>query len=203
VKVLGSVAAVIAAIQEDAAAELEAIERRTKAALDRVMTEDTDRVELPDRELRLSLARQEGRARAAHETWEDTCSRLAGREAWINKVVTLGRQRLAESTVSVEDRRAALTTLVREALDRLPGPSVEIVVSAADITMLNAGWAASVGTAAQREVRVVAGSIDGGCIVRASDGRASFDNTYVGRERRLEALWRAALVELYDRVGLA
>jgi vacuolar-type H+-ATPase subunit E/Vma4 len=49
-------------------------------------------------------------------------------------------------------------------------------------------------------VRVVTGPVPGGCIVRTSSGRASFDNTIAARAQRFQTAWRSALAEIYEQV---
>ena len=70
-KPLGSVAAVVAAIREDASAEAEALDCQAQAEIDRIRTsEASDVVTIPDRERKLAAARQHARVRLAHEDWE-------------------------------------------------------------------------------------------------------------------------------------
>jgi vacuolar-type H+-ATPase subunit E/Vma4 len=97
-----------------------------------------------------------------------------------------------------------LAGYAREAIIRLPGRVVEVVVSASDVALLGPEWCAAVAADAGRDdVRVVSGRVDGGCIVRTPDGRASFDNTYSGRARRFQASWRSALADIYERAVAA
>jgi vacuolar-type H+-ATPase subunit E/Vma4 len=199
-KPLGSVAAVIAAIREDAVAEAETIEGGAQAAIERIRSSDaTDVVTFPERERRLAAARQQAQARLAQEDWEDTRAAVAEREAWLARAVALGRQQLAEFA-DVQTRCGRLAILAREGLARLPGSPCEIVVSEADVPLLGPEWRRAVAEATGRDdVRVMAGPLEGGCLLRTSDGRASFDNSYAGRDRRLQARWRSALAALYER----
>jgi vacuolar-type H+-ATPase subunit E/Vma4 len=199
-KPLGSVAAVVAAIREDASAEAEALDRQAQAEIDRIrMSEASDIVTIPDRERKLVAARQHARVRLAHEDWEDTREAVADRERWLARAVEIGEQQLAGPDDPLV-RRERLTALAHEALARLPGGTCEIVVSGADLTLLNPEWCRAVATGAGRdEIRAVEGPVDGGCVVRTLDGRASFDNTFAARGRRFQATWRAALAELYEQ----
>jgi vacuolar-type H+-ATPase subunit E/Vma4 len=204
-KPLGSIAAVIAAVREDAAAEAEALSARASAEIARIRGLDAaDVVVLPDREIRLAAARQRTQARLSHEDWEDTREAVADREEWLVRAIALGSERLA-APEDPQTRRERLAALAREGLARLPGKTCEIVVDETDATLLGPEWCLEVAAAAGREgLRVVAGPVGGGCILRTADGRASFDNTYEARARRLQAVWRAALARLYeDAVSMA
>jgi vacuolar-type H+-ATPase subunit E/Vma4 len=198
-KPLGSVAAVVAAIREDAEAEVETLDRHAQTEIARLGADHVSlAVSLPDAELRLATARQRARARLAQEDWEDTSEMLAERERWMARAVELGRRQLADrgDPRALRDR---MTTLAREALVRLPEGALEVVVSEADAACLGRDWLSGLVTPAHPEkVRVVAGPVDGGCIVRTVDGRASFDNTYAARARRFETAWRSALAAIYE-----
>jgi vacuolar-type H+-ATPase subunit E/Vma4 len=197
---LGSVAAVIAAIREDAAADVEAIERRTEAEIARGAAEEaTDVVVLPERESRLSAARERARARLAQEDWQDSREALAEREQWIARAHALGQQCLTEPDPP-DGRAEMLARFTREGLDRLPAGPVEVLVSAADAALLGPDWCRAIAAGSLREeLRVVISTIEGGCVIRTADGRASYDNTCTARARRFEATWRAALGELYEQ----
>ena len=90
-----------------------------------------------------------------------------------------------------------LAALAREALERLRGDAVEVLVAPSDAGMLDAAWAREL--APDRVVRVVArpGLLPGGCIVQREGGKVAFDNTREARARRFEAAWRTALGALY------
>jgi vacuolar-type H+-ATPase subunit E/Vma4 len=197
---LGSVAAVIAAIREDASAEAEALERRAEAEVVRVRTLAAgDVVTIPDIERRLTAARQASQSRLAQEDWEDRCEAVADRERWIARAVELGRLQLIASG-DAQARRERLAVLAHEAMSRLPAGVCELVVSEADLAWLGPDWCRAVANGAGRdEVRVAAGSHEGGCIARTLDGRASFDNSYAARAGRFQAVWRSALGEVYER----
>jgi vacuolar-type H+-ATPase subunit E/Vma4 len=199
-KPLGSVAAVIAAIREDASAEAEALDRQAQTEVERLRAlEVGDVVTIPDRERRLTAARQESQTRLAQEDWEDTREAVADRERWMARAVELGRHQLADPG-DVQGRRDRLAVLAREALSRLPGRVCEIAVPEADVALLGPEWRRAVADAADRDdVRVTAGSHEGGCIARTPDGRASFDNSYAARAQRFQAAWRSALAEVYEQ----
>jgi vacuolar-type H+-ATPase subunit E/Vma4 len=199
-KPLGSVAAVIAAIREDAAAEAEAVAARATEDVARIRAlQASDAVTIADRESRLAAARRDAQTRLAQEDWEDRRDAVALREEWLERALDLGRRLLAKPDDDAA-RRARLTALAAEGLARLPGRSCEVVVCEADAALLGPDWCRGLAAAAGRdEVRVASGPIDGGCILRTPDGRASFDNTYGTRARRFQPAWRAALAELYEQ----
>ena len=164
---IGSVAAVIAAIGEDAAAEVERIEQ---------LPLDVGAPPEPPRrdEERVNAIRRENAERIARQEWEGARAAIEQREAWIRRVV----------------EHAALSAdpmpLVLEALRYVPGEECEIALNPGDrIDVSRLG----------RRVRVVEGPIAGGCIVTAGD--TSFDNSYEARARRLESEWRNALSGMY------
>jgi vacuolar-type H+-ATPase subunit E/Vma4 len=203
-KALGSIAAVIAAVREDASAEAEALEHQAQEDVERIRGEGKrEVVTIPDHDARLAAARHDAQSRLGQEDWEDTREAVADREQWIARAVELGEQRLAEP-VEPQVRRDLLAGYAREAIVRLPGRVFEVVVSASDVALLGPEWCAAVAADAGRDdVRVVSGQVDGGCIVRTPDGRASFDNTYSGRARRFQASWRSALADIYERATAA
>ena len=227
-KPLGSVQAVVAAIREDAAAEVEMLGQTTQAELDRIRAEEArDVVTIPESASRLAAARQRARARLAEEDWQDAREAFAEREQWIARAVAKGERQLAEAEAS-DRRRETLAVFVREALERLPrgvptaaagpqarhprlgGPAAlatpsgacEIVVSAADAAVLDLAWSQRLAALTGRaDLRVIPGPVDNGCVVRTLDGRASFDNSYAARARRFESAWRAALAEVYEQAA--
>ena len=199
-KSLGSIAAVVAAIREDGAAEAEAVDRRAHADIDQIRAlEARDVVTIPDRESRLAAARQLAQARITHEDWEDTRQAVAAREEWLARAVQLGEALLARPA---DDRtcRERLATLADEGLTRLAGRPCEVVVPARLVEILDPAWQRGVAEAAGLvDLKVVDGPCDGGCIVRTLDGRASFDNSYAARARRFQAAWRSALADVYEQ----
>ena len=199
-KPLGSVAAVIAAIREDASAEAESIDRRAQTEVERIRAlEASDVVAIPDLERRLTAARQASEARLAQEDWEDRRAAVADRERWIARAVELGRHQLTDPG-DAQARRERLAVLAKEAIARLPGSVCEVVVPQADVAWLGPEWCRVVADAARRDdVRVTAGSHEGGCIARTADGRASFDNSYAARAEHFQSAWRSALAEVYEQ----
>ena len=198
-KPLGSVAAVIGAIREDATVEAEAIEGRAAAEIERIRAlQASDVVIIPDRERRLDAARRDSQTRLAQEDWEDARDAVALREEWINRALADGHQSLA-TPEDAATRRDRLGAFVEEGLERLPDGVCEVVVSAADAPLLGPEWRRDVARAGGRgELRVTTGPLDGGCIVRTLDGRTSFDNSYSARAARFQSAWRSALARLYE-----
>ena len=199
-KPLGSVAAVIGAIREDVAAEAEAIEGRAAAEIERIRAlQASDVVAIPDRERRFEAARRDAQTRLAQEDWEDARDAVALREEWITRALALGHQ-LLTTPEEAQRRRDRLASFVEEGLARLPDGVCEVVVSAADASLLGPEWQHDVARAVGRdEVRVTTGPLEGGCIVRTLDGRTSFDNSYSARAARFQSSWRSALARLYEQ----
>jgi vacuolar-type H+-ATPase subunit E/Vma4 len=199
-KPLGSVAAVIAAVREDAAADVDAIVRQADADCARLRAEDASRaVAFPEGELQIAAARERARTQAAHEDWLDTRAAIDEREAWLRRVVERGVERMDIGATPAE-RRDRLARLTEEAIDRLQADMIEVVVCPTDAEILDEQWrAALVARARLRSLTVVAGAVGGGCLVRTTDGRASFDNTYSARIERFRTTWRASLAHMYER----
>jgi vacuolar-type H+-ATPase subunit E/Vma4 len=195
------VAAVIAALRDDVGAEVEKLERQTLQQLARLQAEEAgESLSVPDREARLAAAAREAQSRLAREEWQGAREVLEEREKWIDRIVAAGRTTLS-ALEAIGQRRADLVRLARDGLDRLPGQSFEVVVSAADAAILDQSWCQEVaGDGSKRQVRLV---IDGAipnssCIVRTADGKVSFDNTFPARAERFQSAWRAALGEIYE-----
>ena len=204
---LGSVAAVIGAVREDAQADVDAIEREAAAAIagaDVSPPTSAAAGRAPgksDSEAALAAARDRARTRLSHEDWEDTRAALADREAWIADAIALGREQLLSRDARPYDaRRATLAQLAAEGIARLPAGPIVIVVTASDATLLDDAWRSQIGRGDASAVTIVSRAIGGGCMVQSADGRAVFDNTYDARIERLQARWRAVLADIYERV---
>ena len=198
-KPLGSVAAVIAAIREDAGVEVDGIVRQADADVARLRAEDAAHlITCPEGDMQIATVRERARTRLAQEDWLDTRAAIDEREAWLARAVERGRQRLDDAAPAV--RRQRLARLTEECIERLPSGALELIVTADDASLLDDGWrAALMNTAELRSLSVVPGDVDGGCVVRTADGRASFDNSYRARADRLRTAWRAELAKLYQR----
>ena len=195
----GSIEAVLAAVREDARAEVEKIESEAGAAAARLREEDRRApVTLPDANARIDAARRQARERAAEEDWADRRAILDARERWVGRVAADGLQRLLAADPAT--RRDDLLRLAREAIMRLAGDRVDLLVSHADTARTDAAWRAEIEAATARTVSVVPSDhvTTDGCIARTADGRLSYDNTYGARARRFESAWRQALGGLFD-----
>ena len=121
---LGSPASVVAAIREDAEAEVERIQETTTGELAAIRAESAStNVVIADREARLTAARRETEERVARQEWEGRRAVMQQREQWIQRVVATAQARW---TVTSGE---ALDTLVREARSRLPEGDCEIIAS--------------------------------------------------------------------------
>jgi vacuolar-type H+-ATPase subunit E/Vma4 len=199
-KPLGSIAALVAAVRDDATAEADAIENDAAQAVARLLAEhETPLPSGSDDRRAIETARERARVRIAQEDWEDARDAIAERETWMRRAIEIGKRRLSEPRTP-EERRTTLLALAREAIVRLPPGPLEVVVAEGDAAALDRDWrAALVAPADPDAVRVVTASIDGGLLLRSGDGRAMFDNTFTARADRLESAWRAALADLYER----
>ena len=120
---LGSPASVVAAIREEAEAEVERIQELTAAELAAMKAEATaTSVVIVDRDTRVTAARRETEERIARQEWEGRRAVMQQREQWIQRVVAEAQARW--SVTSGE----ALDALVREAKSRLPDGPCEVIV---------------------------------------------------------------------------
>lgn len=183
---LGSVASVIAAIRDEAGAEVEKLERAP------VEVPPDEEVAVGDRETRLAAAQRDNRERIAQQEWEARRTLVEQREAWIARVRQEAHRRWSEGFA---DRAEKLTALAREALERIPGDRCEIAVCARDSEALRPRDLAK--STGKKEVTIAPqpANIAGGCVVTAAD--VAFDNSFEERSRRFEAEWRRALSALY------
>ena len=182
---LGSLASVIAAIRDEAAAEVEKLEKTAPEIR-------SEPVVISGRESRIAAAHRDNRERIAQQEWESRRLVVEQREAWIARVREAAHQRWGE--FDSED-------LIREALERLPGDNCEVTVRPAS----RSGAAGEGPSSAPRppsprergEGAVIfkTADISGGCIVTC--GGVTFDNSFEARELRFEAEWRRALAALY------
>ena len=195
----GSVASVVAAIADEVEVEVEAVRRRAEAARAALRAEEAPEPAVPPQgEARLVAARQQARERLARADWEAAREVLQDRERWMAAVAEAGLRRLCARAGDGEQRRRELCALIREALEALPGASFEVAVAAEDAALLAADEARLAALAPGVPLRVLADdSVTGGCRVQAHDARASFDNTYPARARRLEPEWRGAAGGVY------
>ncbi|MGE5277732.1 MAG: hypothetical protein ACM3SU_12105 [Acidobacteriota bacterium] len=197
---LGSVAAVVEALREEAEGEVQRIDRETEQRIAALRASAAgEPVGLPDRGPRLAAARREADELLAQESWVDRRAMIEEREAWIGRIVAEGLGRL-EAPEPASQRRDLLARLAAEAAACLPGEACEIVVAPADAALLDEGWCRDVARSAGKKIaRVVsdAGRRAGGCLARTEGGKVSFDNGFEARARRFEPAWRMGLAEIY------
>ena len=121
---LGSPASVVAAIREEAEAEVERLQESTAAELAAIRAEAASTsVVIADRDARLMAACRETEERIARQEWEGRRALMQQREQWMQRVVAAAQERW---TVTSGD---ALDALVREAKSRLPDGPCEVIVS--------------------------------------------------------------------------
>ena len=196
---MGSTEAVVVAVQEDAAAEVERIERDVATAVARLRAEDAALpVVVADAETRVAAARRAVRDRVAAEDWADRLAVLNNRETWIERVIAEGERRLGALDLSI--LRADLVDLVGEAIGRMPDGPLELLVPAGDRELVEAMLGEGTLTPPGKVVTGVKATseITSGCIVQTADGRIRYENSYSTRARRLETAWRARLGALYE-----
>lgn len=190
-KPAGSPGSVLAAIREDAGAELERVEQECEAEMARLSAAEEPEVEVPDREERLAAASREARELLAREDYADARAALEAREEWMRKAARAG-EALLLAPRPLEERRALLLQLAREALQRLPGNGYVLHLAPRDEGLLDDAMLAELGVTRGAPV-----DISGGCILRAVRGKVSLDNSFEERARRFEAVLRAALGKVY------
>ena len=201
-KGFGSIESVLAAIREDARAEIERIESDAAAAVARLRDEDArSPFVVADADVRLAAARRQARERLAEQDWADRQEALNAREAWIARIAAEGQRRSLASEPGV--RRRGLLRLAREAVERIGGDDVELLISAADAAVADSAWQSQLANETGRTISLTP-AVDiasAGCIARTRDGRLSYDNTYVARARRFESSWRAVVAGLFEQAS--
>jgi len=157
----GSVDSVMAAIRDDAAVEVERIE---KTAADEVTAQRAASQRTPsvsaDRDQRLAAARRRNAEAIAQTEWAARRAFIEEREQWIGRVVARGREILSATSPD------ALSRLAAEAVAAVGDEHAEVIAASS-----------------------------GGCVARA--GSLVVDNSFDGRARRFEPVWRAAIAEMY------
>jgi vacuolar-type H+-ATPase subunit E/Vma4 len=180
---LGSPASVVAAIREEADAEVERIEGTTAVELAAIRAETASTsVAIADREERLTAARRANEERVAKQEWEGRCAAIEQREQWIQRAVAKAQESWTGGDAA--KRRERLNALIREARSRMPQGRCDVAVSVRDQDLVDIP-----------DARITLAPIAGGCIV--TSGSMSFDNSFEARARRLEPEWRSALSRMY------
>jgi vacuolar-type H+-ATPase subunit E/Vma4 len=198
VKSWGSIAAVVAAILEDAAADSERLGREADAEMAALGAQPPP---APPPECAAARARAERQIAAAEEEaeWREYSDQLEERERWISCVVDRARARVGPGS-SCSAERDRLAALACEAARHLPGSSCTVVVPETARPWLDADWLAHVSAQVGKRLDIESGGHAGGCIVVSEDRRWSFDNSYDARARRSEPEWRAELCRVYDEI---
>jgi hypothetical protein len=131
---LGSPASVVAAIHEDADAEVERIQQSTATEIASLRSDATNaNVAIADREEQLAAARRQGEERIARQEWEGRRAVMQQRETWMQRVVAAGQERWA--SISTE----ALEPLTRDARAHLPAGDCEVIVNPRGGCVVRAG----------------------------------------------------------------
>lgn len=187
----GSVASVVAAIRDEAAAEVERIEQQGADDATRLRTDaDNASVTIADRAEQLAGARRAVATELASIEWEGRRGVIEQREAWIAKVVRGASEQWTSD-------RVTLTALAQDALANLPPLPCAIAVAQKDTIIADEAWCAELAHATGKPAVTLApfAQISGGCVAICGD--ITFDNSIEARSRRLESEWRSALSRLY------
>ena len=193
-KTWGSAAAVIAALRDDAAAEIERLERESAIALERMRSASAATVIPADGE-RLAAAQRTIADLEMDEDWQDVVAAAADRDAWISAVAARARRAIADAPDAV----AWTAAMAADAIRQLPAPDCILTVPAALRPYLDDGWRAALSTATGKTIVIEDGPFAAGCLARTADGRVSFDNRTEAREARTLAQWQASVADLYER----
>lgn len=117
---LGSPASVVAAIREDADAEVERLREATAAELAKIRGDAASAsVAIADRDLQLARARRECEERVARQEWEGRRAAMEQREEWLQRVLAAAHERWPQGD---------LDALIAEARSRLPEGECEVIV---------------------------------------------------------------------------
>ena len=174
---LGSVPSVVAASRDEAAAEVEKLERDApKIAVEPVV--------IGDRESRIAAVHRENRERIAQQEWDARRAIVEQREAWIARVRAAARERWSDRD---------WLELAKEALERIPGD--DCTLCHPERSEGTGGRGGSLEKLTGKKITFKPAPLSGGCIV--TSGGVTFDNTFEARELRLESEWRRALSALY------
>lgn len=194
-KTLGSVAAVVAAIREEANAEIERLEQEAAAEI-AVFARPRAAAPRPERDPRVAAARARARDEDSQEEWNAGLQDLQDRERWMNAVMAAGRQAFAGTSDHPAVRRL-IGALVMEGVAHLPPGACIVVVPAGIAAGLDDVWRRKMSARTGRPLTVESGPLAAGCIVRLVDRPMAYDNSLEARERRTQVEWRAALARVY------
>jgi vacuolar-type H+-ATPase subunit E/Vma4 len=191
----GSAASVIAAIADDAASEIERLERTADETMARRRATQAGVAAPVDPGPRLAMARRGAAELDLEQDWQDALAAARDRDEWIAAVIDAARPALATASDVVPWTAA----LVLEAVDQLPaGASVIVAVPAAIMLATDDAWRSGLENRTGRSLVFEKGTFTAGCTARTGDGRVSFDNRLDARAARMATEWRTALVRRYD-----
>ena len=183
---LGSAASVVAAIREEAAADVDRIEQMSATeTADLQSAAANATITIADRSERLAMARRRIASDLASAEWEGRRAVIEQRETWIASVVK-------RATEAWRNDRDALLALARASLASLPDGPCDVVIGGNADARFRDDLASASG---RPQLTVSATPAMNGCV--ASCGDVTFDNTIEARARRHETEWRAAISRLY------
>ncbi len=200
--IAGSVESVVAAITDEADAEIERRSAGRDAAVAAILAEDRPEKGLrsPEGFARVAKAREEARERRAREDRLDARTAIERREQWLREVRAAGAK-LAGEHESGPGGPDLLFALAAEAVARIPVDACEVIVPERSAALVDAPWLTRLAErSGKRAVRRGASDglrVESGCLARSDDGRYAFDNTLEARSKRFESAWRSALTALY------
>ena len=120
-------ASVVAAIREEADAEVQRIQEATATELSAIRADAASpSVAITDREERLTAARRANEERIAKQEWEGRRAAIEQREAWIQRVVATAQEGWSGGDAY------QVNALIREAQSRMPRGPCDVAVSACD-----------------------------------------------------------------------
>jgi len=190
----GSPAALIAALRDEAAAEIERLERDSALAMDGLRAPATASMAPADADARLAAARRLAADAEADEDWQDVVATATDRDAWIAEIVRRGRAAIA----TAPDVESWTATLAREAVEALPGDACVLVLPGSIAPRFGDAWREALERQTGKRIAIEVGTLAAGCCARTPDGRVAFDNSLEARERRAQTAWRAELAKRYD-----
>ena len=191
----GSAASVVAAVADDAAAEIERLEHAAEEATIRRQAAQTGVPAPIDPGPRLAMARRGAAELDLEQDWQDALTAARDRDEWIAAVIRIARPAIATATDVVQWTAA----LIVEAVGHLPDcASAVVAVPASILSAVDQDWRPALESTTGKSLVVEAGTFTAGCLARTGDRRVSFDNRLEAREARMSTELRTALARHYD-----